>query len=153
MAGPDWAWRGLVRQGEAGNFIKWRTNMTQTFDLDVVIPFLPTSVNQLYRWGKGHMYKTQAAKVWAKDAALIIGSANQGREWTGYWLEVTLDICLPNLAWRDLDNCAKLTLDTLAKKLGFDDRYILSLHLHKWPTDEKLRIRLKKLCPLKEMDE
>ena len=124
--------------------------MSQIFDLDVVIPFLPTSVNALYRWGKGHLYKTQEATDWAEKAALIIGAANQGQDWDGYWLEVTLDVCLPKLAWRDLDNCAKLALDVLSAKLGFDDRYVLSLHLHKWPTAEKLRIRLKRLCPLKE---
>ena len=125
--------------------------MSNEETLDIVITFLPKSVNALYRWGKGHMYKTQAAKDWAADAALIIGAANQGQEWTGYWLEVTLDICLPKIARRDLDNCAKLALDVLSAKLGFDDRYILSLHLHKRSTEEKLRIRLKKLSPLEEI--
>lgn len=123
-------------------------SMHQIFDFDVVIPFLPTSTNALYKWGKGHMYKTQAAKDWAKDAALLIGAANTVGDWSDYWLVVTLDVCLPNPARRDIDNCAKLALDTLAAKLGFDDRYVISLHIHSWPREEKLRIRLGKVGPL-----
>lgn len=112
---------------------------------EVVIPTLPPSVNALYRIGKhGKIYKTWEAKEWAKGAALIIGAANQGREWDG-WLEVWVDVYMKNPKRRDVDNFAKLTLDALSSKLGFDDRYIECLHICTITSEEeKLVVRLRK---------
>ena len=116
-------------------------------DLVVTIPVLPESTNVLLGITRtGQVYKTHAARAWAEEAALIIGAANQGRDWSGYWLEVVFDIYMPNVAWRDVDNCIKLALDTLAAKLGFDDRYILSVCANKWWSEKKrMVIKLRKV--------
>lgn len=129
----------------------WEKLLDLEVGLDVIIPTLPPSTNQLLGYRRdGRVYKTEEAKAWAKGAALIIGAANQGREWDSWWLELWFDVCLPNISWRDIDNFEKLAIDTLAAKLGFDDRYILTKHITKWPTEEKMRIRLKKLGSLKK---
>ena len=116
-------------------------------ELVVNIPTLPKSTNALLGITRtGHVYKTSAARAWAEQAALIIGAANQGREWSGYWLEVVFDVYMPNVAWRDVDNCIKLALDTLAAKLGFDDRYVLSVSANKWWSEKRcMVIKLRKM--------
>ena len=111
---------------------------------EVWIPALPISTNCAYKIRRSRMYISAEGKHWAEKAALIIG-AKHGRnpqEWRNKELRVSL-VFFDNhpLCW-DVDGRIKITLDTLASKLGFDDRYIMELDAKKQKGPEGVLIRL-----------
>jgi len=92
------------------------------------------------------MFKRPKAVEWAEKAALLIGVADPNPE--GYWgngkdIWIFLEVWLDSDRRRDLDNFFKLTQDTVATKLGFDDARIVTLHAERYRGDEEwIRIRL-----------
>lgn len=100
---------------------------------EVWIPALPPTTNMAYRIGRGRMYISKEGKEWSEKAALIIGvkHGEDPHEWKGKDLQVTFTFYGPHpLRW-DVDGRIKTTLDTLATKLGFDDRYVWEVHVRK----------------------
>jgi Holliday junction resolvase RusA-like endonuclease len=95
------------------------------WDFQCFIPISPPGINETYKitsQGGVRMYKVTEANDWSAHAALIIGSEaaiqdfelTQEREWE-------IRILFSN--WRqDVDAPVKLVIDTVAIKLGVDDR-------------------------------
>lgn len=93
--------------------------------LKVWVPLLPPGINATYgirRGGRG-LYKTQKAVDWQNDAALLIGSKAGEVGWEDHGGDFQLSYTLSQ-ARTDLDASIKLIGDTVAEKLGFNDKRI-----------------------------
>lgn len=91
------------------------------------IPNLPPGLNQTYGvtsvGGKARMYKNPVALQWAEKASLVIGAKAGEIDWKDDSKEYEIIIQFNN--WRmDTDGPVKLVQDTLATKLGFNDKKI-----------------------------
>lgn len=104
--------------------------------LKVEIPAVPPGVNRLHGYGRGHIYLSKEAVAWSTPAALIIGAeaAKQGwkKEHDNYGF-----ILVFSGSKLDTDAPIKLVLDTLSRKLGFDDKIVSEIVLVREPTKEK----------------
>lgn len=111
---------------------------------------LPVSVNNYTgittrQPKKATVYLTKAARQWKKDATLFLYAGNHDvprihavREHPA-WLEAELVAVMTEaqLFERDVDNCLKLTLDTvIGEYLAINDVYISDLQIKKRPTLE-----------------
>lgn len=104
--------------------------------LKVFLPILPPGINQTYLIGNKHLYKSEAARNWEAQAALIIGSeaASQGWEDDSDFYEIEIKLQNSN---HDVDASVKLVIDCLTQKLGFDDKRILKQCSEKIQSNEK----------------
>ncbi len=84
------------------------------------IPLLPPGINRMYGKGRGRVYLTHEARKWAKDAALIIGAEAGRTGWEDSGGEYEIEIIMYG-SRLDVDAPIKLVIDTLTRKLGFDD--------------------------------
>lgn len=103
-------------------------------NLKIWIPLLPPGINETYKIGNGHLYKSEKAKSWENDAALIIGS--EAQDWMDDSEFYEIDIILQNTR-TDVDASIKLMIDVLSNKLGFNDNRILRQCSEKVKSDEK----------------
>lgn len=95
------------------------------------------------------MYISKEGNDWAGKAALIIGAKHgqNPQEWKGKDLQVSFTFYgIHPLRW-DVDGRIKLALDTLAIKLGFDDRNVWQVYAKKLKGPEGVRIILEELPP------
>ena len=101
---------------------------------------LPPSINEQYVVvGKRKRVLTKVAQTWKKDATKAISmlrdrstiSPVEERELARNLLGVYLTFYFKTPMKRDLDGGLKITLDTIATNLGFDDRNVVDLHLTK----------------------
>lgn len=108
--------------------------------LRIWVPILPPGINQSYgvvnRQGKGDMYKTQDALIWQAGAALIIGSEAAQQNWMDDSKFYEIKITLYN-SRHDVDANLKIVLDTVAEKLGFNDKKIVEQSSKKIQSNEK----------------
>lgn len=103
---------------------------------EVFIPVLPPGINDTYKpsktkEGKPYIYKNPKAKKWQADAALLIGSAANVAEFVPSD-RIKIDITTQG-ANLDVDAPAKLVIDTIAEKLGFNDKVVEDVNLIKKP--------------------
>lgn len=82
------------------------------------------------------MYKTAKALIWQQGAALIIGSEAGNQGWVDNSKYYELEIKFSN--WNmDEDGPVKLVQDTIAEKLGFNDKRILRQCSEKIKSEDK----------------
>ncbi len=105
-----------------------------------VIPGLPPTTNHAYRvsvrGGKAIMYKSVEAKAWQEAAVLIINTQKERQDWSTCGIRVGLTFFCNNMG-RDIDGGIKLALDAIAEGLGFNDKKVLVLVVHKGKTVEQ----------------
>jgi hypothetical protein len=127
----------------------WSIKMSE-YSLNVFIPLIPPGINQTYGLGyatnydlientfirrqRAKMFKNKEADEWADGASKIIG-AKAGEIDFKPSPYMAIDIILQKCK-HDADAPIKLIIDTVSKKLGFDDKIILDIHITKKP--EKL---------------
>ena len=110
--------------------------------LIVFIPMLPPGLNQTYKTGKGNFYKSSEAKEWQAQAALLIGAEAGHQNWVDDSKFYEVELTIQN-SRHDTDAFIKLVIDTLAQKLGFDDKRIKKITSEKIVSKEKgITIRL-----------
>lgn len=102
--------------------------------LKIWIPILPPGLNQTYKTGKGHFYKSEEAKSWENDAALIIGS--EAGDWVDDSEFYEINLTLQN-SRHDVDAYTKLVTDCLCHKIGINDNRILKQCSEKIISDKK----------------
>lgn len=106
--------------------------------LSVSVP-LPPGLNQTYKTtsNSGIIYKDRKTVEWQNDAALLIGSAAGVQNFErDNWYSVVLEFKSDRM---DIDAPVKVVLDTLARKLNFNDRQIISLLVTKTPIKDSTR--------------
>lgn len=108
--------------------------------LCVQIDALPPGINSQYGVGRGRapspllasivqddrkprVYLTAQAEDWAEKAALVIGAEAGVAGWELESINYGVLIIFSG-SRMDVDAPVKLVIDTLTRKLGFDDRYI-----------------------------
>ncbi len=96
----------------------------------VFIPVFSPGLNKTYKTGKGRFYKAKEIKEWQAQAALIIGSAAAEQEWKddSEYYEIIIEF---NNFRQDFDAPIKLITDTVALKLGFNDKRIMKGSIEK----------------------
>ncbi|RJQ27299.1 hypothetical protein C4577_01655 [Candidatus Parcubacteria bacterium] len=105
--------------------------------LKIFIPDLPPGLNESYGiysvTNKAHMYKTAKATGWSEKASLIIGAraGEEGWEDIEEAYEIYMGICGSKA---DVDAPVKLIMDTVSKKLGFNDNKFYK------QTSEKIKV-------------
>lgn len=99
---------------------------------------LPPSDNSLYannlKSGKGR-FETKECKAFKKEAAYCFMKAKLPRNQTRKFWRINL-LCYMDArryAIRDLSNCFKALLDSIAEWIGSDDRFLISLNAEKLP--------------------
>lgn len=101
---------------------------------------MPPSINEQYVIvGKRKRVLSKVAQTWKKDATKAISmlrdrstiSPVEERELANHLLGVYMTFYFKTPMRRDLDGGLKITLDTIATNLGFDDRNVVDLHLTK----------------------
>ena len=88
------------------------------------IPLLPPGINRTYGKGRGRVYLTHEARAWSKGAALVIGAEAGKIGWKDYGGEYEIQITMYG-SRLDVDAPVKLILDTVTRKLGFDDSHVI----------------------------
>ncbi len=74
----------------------------------------PPSVNNMYRSGRGRVYRSTGYKRWQQEADLAFIQAGGLRPWSAYPVCVEIDLFPgPQYRQRDLDNIVKPLLDFL----------------------------------------
>lgn len=105
-------------------------------------PFIPVSVNQIWRQGSGRTYKPSNVSVMQRDIEILTRAQTKG---AGYDLskngvKVTISYYSKSFYNKDgsirqrkydLDNFQKILLDSVCSVLGFDDANIVELVLSK----------------------
>ena len=84
------------------------------------IPLLPPGINRMYGKGRGRVYLTHEARKWAKDASFIIGAEAGRTGWEDFGGKYEIEIITYG-SRMDVDAPVKLIIDTVTRKLGFDD--------------------------------
>jgi crossover junction endodeoxyribonuclease RusA len=101
---------------------------------------LPPSINEQYVViGKRKRVLTKVASTWKKDATKAITmlrdkstiSPVEEKALANNLLGVYMTFYFETPMRRDLDGGLKISLDTIATNLGFDDRNVVDLHLTK----------------------
>jgi len=88
------------------------------------IPLLPPGINRMYGKGRGRVYLTDEARKWAKDASFIIGAEAGKTGWEDYGGEFEIEIVMYG-SRLDVDAPVKLIIDTVTRKLDFDDSRVI----------------------------
>ena len=98
-------------------------------DLDFNVPMIPPSVNHYVKHTRtGGHYVTKAAESFIEAVGLF--SKNQCVRYDSYFVEIFLN--LGPKQKMDVDNCAKVVLDALAKnRIIHSDAAVTDLTLHK----------------------
>lgn len=101
---------------------------------------IPPSINQQYVVvGKRKRVLSKVANTWKKDATKamqmmrdksVISPVEEHAFQTNF-LGVYMTFYFSTPMRRDLDGGVKITLDTIAEALGFDDRNVVDMHLTK----------------------
>lgn len=105
-------------------------------NLKIWVPLIPPGINETYKTGQGHFYKSEKAKSWETDAALIIGSQAASQEWIDDSKFYEIEMIIQNSNY-DVDSSIKLTIDCLCNKLGINDNRILKQCSEKVQSEEK----------------
>ncbi len=96
--------------------------------LVIFIPVSPPGINQQYkigrRAGRASFYMSQRSREWADKAALIIGSEASRQGWLSAFSHYRIKISLAKTYRFDLDAPIKLVIDTISRKLGFNDKCV-----------------------------
>jgi len=92
-------------------------------NLTVFIPYVPPGINKQYGYARGHTYLTKEARDWRTKAGLLIGSCAGQNNWRHNVKSYDLEV-----EWwgrkHDEDAHLKIIQDTLALKLGFNDKIV-----------------------------
>jgi Holliday junction resolvase RusA-like endonuclease len=109
----------------------WLATTSPDRALVVEIPALPPGINSQYAVGRGrgdkgkaHVYLTEYANTWSAKAALIIGAKAGLVGWYHRFTSYGLLLIFSG-SGLDVDAPVKLVMDTLTRKLGFDDSLIV----------------------------
>jgi len=95
-----------------------------TMNFDCWIPLLPPGINRTYGKGRGRVYLTHEARAWSKGAALVIGAEAGRIGWEDYGGDYEIQITMYG-SRLDVDAPIKLIIDTVTRKLGFDDSRVI----------------------------
>jgi Holliday junction resolvase RusA-like endonuclease len=109
--------------------------------LTVSIPVLPPGINRTYIYNastKNRVVLSNEARHWDEKAAHIIGTQAAAQDWQ---YDKTAKYSLL-IEWggsrHDVDAHVKLAQDCLTRKLGFDDRQIVTVLVTRIKTDEEM---------------
>lgn len=93
------------------------------------------------------MYISKEGNEWAEKAALIIGAkhGHNPQEWKDKLLRVSFIFYAKSILTYDVDGKIKLCLDTLSRKLQFDDRHVMELSAEKRKGPEGVHIVLEEI--------
>ena len=102
---------------------------------------LPPGKNQSHGYGRGRVYTSKVAKEWAEAAALEIGSQAGKRRWRLDQL-IEWEIAMTWSVGKrrknlDIDAPVTLAMDTISRKLGFDDEIFTRLVSERVKHDER----------------
>jgi len=96
--------------------------------LSLTVPLIPPSVNHYVKHSRGRHYRTAAAD----DFMLLVKQAVKGRQVRAKAYAVSIAILLGQKQRGDLDNFAKVVLDSLVKAGAIDsDSRVTSLGMSK----------------------
>ena len=124
--------------------------------LNFTIPFLPPSLNSIYKatnlkGGGIRIYKTEEAKRFERNASFFLPKILLKEK-----VEIYLRFFISTPEKRDLDNLLKLTLDALEGRIIENDSQIWSLTCHKYeveePKEERVEIDVIPLTPSKSQN-
>lgn len=108
------------------------------YTLQIVLPLPPSVNNQYVTVGRRRVLSATARSFNSNVAKLVEGLRASGKlPWSSEQaladapLSVALTYYFETPRKRDLDGGLKITLDALARALGFDDRDVVDLHLAK----------------------
>lgn len=92
------------------------------------IPFLPPGINSQYTRsrGTGRVILTLPARIWKDHAAVMIGARAGELLWEQTSDKYAIEIYVVGTR-ADADAYIKTVIDTVTKKLGFDDKLIVRL--------------------------
>jgi Holliday junction resolvase RusA-like endonuclease len=96
------------------------------------------------RGGHACMYKAAAAVAWQDASLILIATQRKGQIWADVDIGMEIAYFCKNKN-RDIDGGVKLTLDTVAQALGFNDRRVVWLDVRKWTHKgqvEETRVRV-----------
>lgn len=104
---------------------------------EVFIPLLPPGINTQYKRNRnGMVFVNKLHRIWAEKAALIIGARAAELGWEAQPdEEYYVEIALYNFTL-DVDAPLKLILDTVSRKLDFDDSKVRAVWIGKSSGDE-----------------
>ena len=102
---------------------------------------LPPGKNQSHGYGRGRVYTSTVAKEWAEAAALEIGSQAGRHRWT---IDQLIDWEI-QMTWSvgkrrknlDIDAPVTLAMDTISRKLNFNDEIFTRLVSERVQHDER----------------
>lgn len=115
-----------------------RDERTDPVSLNLSLP-LPPGVNNQYVTVGRRRVLSKSARAFHHEAGAVVELARRdgtitpdlARAFAGVPIGVMLDFYFETPHRRDLDGGLKITLDVLARELGFDDRLVVDLHLSK----------------------
>lgn len=124
----------------------------QAITIRLVLP-LPPSINEQYVVvGKRKRVLSKVASSWKKNATKIMTllrdqskiSPVEERALQANLLGVYMTFYFATPMRRDIDGGVKITLDTIATCLGFDDRNVVDMHLTKQidPLDPRVEVEI-----------
>jgi len=119
--------------------------------LNFTIPFLPPSLNSIYKathlkGGSIRIYKSEEAKKFERNASFFLPKLLLKEK-----VEIYLRFFISNPQKSDLDNLLKLTLDALQKRVIENDSQVWSLTCHKYKAKEEKEERVEiEIVPIKE---
>lgn len=104
----------------------------------LILPY-PPSINSYWRNFRGRMVKTKEAKQYHQHAALLARAA--GLDPVQGDVSITMRVYRPRKSG-DLDNRAKIVLDSLNGVAYDDDKQIVELHAYRFDDKENPRVEV-----------
>jgi Holliday junction resolvase RusA-like endonuclease len=105
--------------------------------MTIRIPFIPSSVNHTYRFGKGRVYKDPSAKATAEQVAWEIRAQYRGPLRSDD-ITLTLVVTFDTRRRRDTDNILKQLFDAGTGIIWKDDSQIADYHVTRQYGNEPL---------------
>ncbi len=102
---------------------------------------LPPGKNQSHGYGRGRVYTSKIAREWAEAAALEIGTQAGRRSWSldrllDWEIQMTWSVGKRRMTL-DIDAPVTLAMDTISRKLNFDDEIFTRLVSERVRHDER----------------
>ena len=108
---------------------------------------LPVPVNEAYKVGRGHLYKSKEAKEWEEEAGYKLLAQNKGKTMLEGSVYVGLSFFFPD-SMKDIDGGIKPVLDLLQRlRVYKNDRQVDHLNVQKFldKKNPRLEVEVEKL--------